>query len=164
MADCIAEIEAQLGSPLPAHFIPELRKRIADLFRDQLLPMPGAVELVRSLTIPCCVASSGPREKIELSLAITGLLPMFTDRIISSYEVNSWKPDPGLFLHAARMMGIPPEACAVVEDSPPGIQAGIAAGMQVFALCDSPNDLPDGVTAISCLLDLQRYLNHSSMK
>ncbi len=82
--------------------------------------------------MPFCVASSGPREKIELSLRVTGLLPHFVGRIFSAYEIGSWKPDPGLFLHAARSMGVEPNVCAIVEDSIPGVQAGLAARMPVF--------------------------------
>jgi beta-phosphoglucomutase-like phosphatase (HAD superfamily) len=42
------------------------------------------------------------------------------------------KPHPDIFLHAAAMLGAAPEACAVIEDSPVGVQAGVAAGMTVF--------------------------------
>lgn len=55
--------------------------------------------------------------------------PFFSGRIFSSYEVGVWKPDPGLFLHAAGALGVRPSDCIVVEDSGPGIAAGLAAGM-----------------------------------
>ena len=52
---------------------------------------------------------------------------------------GSWKPDPGLFLQAARTLGAAPETCAVIEDSLPGVQAGVAAGMTVFGYArDTP--------------------------
>src|SRR3954451_12710581 len=86
MADCIAQLEARLGRPLPADFVPLLRARTADAFRTRLRPIHGALDLLRSLSSPFCVASSGPREKIELSLSLTGLLPFFEGRIFSSYE------------------------------------------------------------------------------
>jgi beta-phosphoglucomutase-like phosphatase (HAD superfamily) len=103
---------------------------------------------------------SGPPEKIETSLALTGLQPFFEGRVFSSYDVGVWKPDPGLFLHAARVMGVAPGDCAVVEDSVFGIQAGLAAGMTVFAF--QPQDveprLPAGVTVLTRLLDLRGFL------
>ena len=133
MATTIAEIQRRLGRPLPADFVPRLRRRMAVAFRDRLRPMDGAAELLRSLTIPFGIASSGPREKIVLSLTVTGLIEFFDDRIFSAYEIDCFKPDPGLFLHAARAMGVSPEHCAVVEDSRFGIEAGLAAGMRVFA-------------------------------
>ena len=130
---CVAQIETWLGRKLPDDFVAQVRLRTRNTFEAKLQPIPGAVELVRTLRLPMCVASSGPREKIELSLSLTGLLPYFKDRIFSGYELGSWKPDPGLFLHAARTLGVEPARCAVVEDSLVGVQAGIAAGMQVFA-------------------------------
>ena len=75
------------------------------------------------------MASSGPLEKINKALSITGLHDYFDGKIYSSYVVGSWKPDPGIFLHAAKDMGVQPNECAVVEDSPLGITAAKAAGM-----------------------------------
>src|SRR4029079_19594493 len=81
---------------------------------------------------PTCVASSGEHRKIRLSLGLTGLLPRFEGRILSAEDVARGKPHPDLFLHAARTMGADPARCAVVEDSPLGVRAGVAAGMTVF--------------------------------
>jgi beta-phosphoglucomutase-like phosphatase (HAD superfamily) len=73
---------------------------------------------------------------MRLTLGVSGLLPRFEGRLFSSYEVGSWKPDPGLFLHAAAAMGVAPGRCAVVEDSLPGVRAAVAAGMAVFGFAD----------------------------
>jgi HAD superfamily hydrolase (TIGR01509 family) len=160
LADCMAEIEQRLGRSLPQEFVTQFRSRMADAFRLRLRPVDGALELVKSLRQQFCVASSGPREKIELSLSLTGLLPFFRDSIFSSYEVGVWKPDPGLFLHAARAMGVASADCVVVEDSLPGIQAGIAAGMQVFAFQPHEADLriPRNVAVIRHLSELRSRL------
>lgn len=160
MADCVAHLEERLGRALPAHFVPSLRARTADAFRTRLRPVDGALELVQSLASTSrsiCVASSGPSEKIELSLSLTGLGPFFTGRTFSSYDVGAWKPDPGLFLHAAQAMGVAAEDCAVVEDSLPGIHAGLAAGMKVFAFQPQGVDarIPREVTVIKALLELR---------
>jgi HAD superfamily hydrolase (TIGR01509 family) len=144
MAECVARIEDQCGVKLPSDFVPKIRRRTADEFRRRLQPVDGARELLTSLRVPFCVASSGPREKIELSLSITGLLPLIGNHIFSAYEVGSWKPHAGLFLHAAAAMGVDPSWCGVVEDSAPGIEAGAAAGMHVFAFGDLPTGLPRG--------------------
>ena len=136
MADCVAELERRLGRNLPDHFVPTFRERSAAAFRAHLRPVEGVDAIVKNLHrrgLPYCVASSGPREKIELNLRITGLLDYFQARIFSAYEVEKWKPDPGLFLHAAQALEVEPQQCAVIEDSTPGIQAGLAAGMMVFA-------------------------------
>ena len=157
MAEIVDQLEVWLGRSLPESFVPSVRERTAEAFRIKLRPIEGAIDLVRATTGPFCVASSGTPEKIRLSLSLTGLLPFFEGHIFSSYEVGFWKPDPGLFLHAARAMGVEPQECAVVEDSLPGIQAGVAAGMKVFAL--QPNgvdpEIPSGVVIVKRLSDLQ---------
>ncbi len=161
MADCVAVLESRLGRALPADFVPRFRESMAVAFRERLRAVDGALELVRSLRQPFCVASSGPRQKIELSLSLTGLLPFFKNSIFSSYEVGVWKPDPGLFIHAASKMGFEPHACVVVEDSLPGIQAGIAAGMQVFAFQPHGPDprIPSNVRIIEHLSELTHHLS-----
>lgn len=93
---------------------------------------PEVVALVRSAGIPFCVASNGPHEQMQVTLRVTGHMPHFEGAIFSAYDVPSPKPAPDLFLHAARTMGFDPAVCAVIEDGPGGVQAGVAAGMQVF--------------------------------
>jgi HAD superfamily hydrolase (TIGR01509 family) len=139
MADTVALIERRLGRAVPPDFVPEVRRRMATLFEALLQPMPGVEMLLRNLPIPYCVASNGPREKMEVSLRAAGLLPYFSGNIFSGYDIGSWKPAPELFLHAARALGVSPERCAVVEDSLPGVQAGNAAGMSVFGFAPSGN-------------------------
>lgn len=160
MAEAVAEIERRLERTLPDDFVPRVRQRTAEAFESSLLEVPGALELVSTVTTAKCVASAGPRAKIELSLSITGLLPHFRDHIFSSYEVGVWKPDPGLFLHAAEAMGFAPSDCLVVEDSQPGILAGVAAGMRVFAYLPEgpPAWVPEGVTVIRELKELRPLL------
>jgi HAD superfamily hydrolase (TIGR01509 family) len=167
MADCVAELEARLGRQLPATFVSDLRSRTAQVFRSRLRPVEGALELVRSLSklpVSICVASSGPMEKVELTLSLTGLLPFFEGRIFSSYDVGAWKPDPGLFLHAAETMGIAPRDCAVVEDSLPGMRAGLAAGMTVFAFQPHGVDpaTPAETTPLTKLVDLRDLVARSA--
>ncbi|WP_034302885.1 HAD family phosphatase [Herbaspirillum sp. RV1423] len=161
MADCVAEIERLAGSPLPASFVTDLRALMAEMFRQRLQPIAGALELVQSLAVPFCLASNAPHEKIELCLRVTGLLPYFDGRIFSAYDVQKWKPDPGLFLHAAAVLDIHPQRCAVVEDSLPGVKAGLAAGMTVFALQSEGHvlTLPDGVHVIRELAELPGHLS-----
>ena len=160
MADVVASLERRAERSLPDGFVPEFRRRMALAFHDRLEPIAGAAELLAALSMPCCVASSGPREKIELSLRLTGLRHFFEDRIYSAYDVGRWKPDPGLFLHAARAMAVAPERCAVVEDSLLGIEAGVAAGMRVFAYGpgEAAPALPTGVVRVTRLDELRGAL------
>ena len=102
-------------------------------FRLALKPMPGAPETLSRLRAGRCVASSSSVERIRLSLSLTGLLEMLEPHIYSASMVARGKPAPDLFLHAAEEMGVRPEDCVVVEDSPAGIDAARRAGMRVFA-------------------------------
>jgi len=131
---CLEILERETGIELPESFETDLRQRMSLVFQAQLRPVEGALRLVESLRIPFCVASSGPRKKIEENLQTTNLYPHFVGKIFSAYEFNSWKPDPGLFLSAARHFGVAPKDCIVVEDSFAGVSAGVAANMTVLAL------------------------------
>ncbi|MBU2678444.1 MAG: HAD-IA family hydrolase [Gammaproteobacteria bacterium] len=131
---CLEILQRETGLELPESFEADLRQRMSSVFKAQLRPVDGALRLVESLQVPFCVASSGPRKKIEENLQTTNLYPHFAGKIFSGYEIGSWKPDPGLFLLAARHFGVAPEECVVVEDSFVGVSAGIAANMTVLAL------------------------------
>jgi HAD superfamily hydrolase (TIGR01509 family) len=96
-------------------------------------PVPGIEEALERIELPSCVASSGDHGKMRLTLGMTGLLERFEGRIFSATEVAHGKPAPDLFLYAAERMGFDPATTAVVEDSPAGVQAGVAAGMRVLA-------------------------------
>ena len=132
LSTILADIERHIGKSLSNTFEADYRKRVAELFAHNLKPMPGVIEMLDRLDHSKCIASSGPPEKIEQALKVSGLAPYFGRRIFSSYDIGCWKPDPGLFLHAAREMGFEPGQCAVVEDSEVGIQAAIAAEMNAF--------------------------------
>lgn len=132
----LTDLEVLTNRKLPHDFEKVYRERSAELFNARLKPMPGAVELLSTLVNPVCVASSGPMDKIQRSLKLTNLGRFFGEDVFSAYEVNSWKPDPGLFLHAAKKMGFSPADCIVIEDSEVGVQAAIAAGMTALHFCE----------------------------
>lgn len=142
MANCLSELESDLGKPLPDGFTETIRDRTAKAFRLDLQAFVGVEQVLKRLKVPICVASSGPIEKIKLSLTHTNLIQYFRDRIFSSYEIGIWKPDPGLFIHAATQMGIAPQNCLVVEDSRPGFQAAEAAGMKLLKFQPEPIAYP----------------------
>ncbi len=104
-----------------------------ELFEDAV----GAVRSLRSRGIPVAVASSSPRERLQRTLGRAGLLDAF-DVVVAGDEVAHGKPAPDMFLLAAARLGVEPGACVVIEDSPPGVQAGIAAGMFTLAVCRVP--------------------------
>jgi HAD superfamily hydrolase (TIGR01509 family) len=129
-------IEERTGQKLPADFDEVFHRRVFAAFERELRPVAGVVEVLEKLTadgVPYCVASSGSHERIRVGHRTTGLDRWFDDsRIFSSQDVGRGKPAPDLFLHAARRMGVAPERCAVVEDSPLGVRAALAAAMDVY--------------------------------
>ena len=133
-------VRENIQGTLPDNFEKEFRRRTYEVFKTDLKPVPGIVELIRKVQTPFCVASSGPPEKIRLNLGLAGLLEHFDGRIFSSYEIGQWKPDPGIFLHAAREMGYTPGECVVVEDSAAGIRAAVAGGFKVYGLARRQNE------------------------
>ena len=128
------ETISQFGKiKLPDTFEKEFRKRSFEKFKKELQPIPGIKNVLKKLELPFCVASSGPVNKIELNLKTTGLYSFFKGKIFSCYMVNKWKPEPDVFLLAAKTMGFEPEECLVVEDSHPGITAAKNGGFDVVA-------------------------------
>jgi HAD superfamily hydrolase (TIGR01509 family) len=132
MADCVRVIERRLGRDVRETFVADVRRETALAFDAELKPVEGIHAALAEIAIPVCVASNGPMSKLTHTLGLTKLLSRFEGRIFSAYEVGSWKPDPGLFLHAAQTMGVHPSRCIVVEDSVSGIRAAKAAGMRVL--------------------------------
>lgn len=123
---------ARTGNPLPQDFAEQSRALLARSFADRLQPIAGIAALLDSLHLPYCLASSSGRERIDLSLQVTGLAHFFEGRIFNAAMVKRGKPAPDLFLHAARVMGVDPSRALVIEDSPAGVQAGKSAGMRVW--------------------------------
>lgn len=125
------DLEQRHGVQLPADFNERFRQRAMRHFTQYLQPIAGISDALSQLDYPKCVASNAPMEKLQHVLAITDLGKYF-HHLYSAYEVRSWKPDPGLFLHAASDMGFAPDQCIVVEDSDVGVSAALNAGMRVI--------------------------------
>lgn len=121
---------------LPADFDARFHERVFAAFRLELRAVPGSeavLDWLETQGVGVCVASSGSHERIRTTLGITGLLERFgDDHIFSADDVGRGKPEPDLFLHVAEVLGANPARCAVIEDSGLGVQAALAAGMDVF--------------------------------
>jgi HAD superfamily hydrolase (TIGR01509 family) len=129
---CIDHATELLGRPLPEGFAQGWDAALFVAFERELKAVEGVAELMGSLEVPYCVASNSSPDRMRVSLKATGLLPNFEGRMFSATEVSNPKPAPDLFLHAARMMKTEPTDCVVIEDTPTGVRAGIAAGMRVL--------------------------------
>lgn len=128
--------EAALGS---------MRTNLYAAYREELRASPGIPDIFARLRSPFCCASSSHTERIRVGLASAGLLPWFEGRMFSASDVPNGKPEPDLFLHAATELGVPPQRCLVVEDSPAGIEAARRAGMTVFAYVGGSHIVPGGL-------------------
>jgi D-ribulokinase len=126
------KIESELGAPLPENFRDEFSREILSAFGRELKGVEGVRQAVEGLRTRVCVASSSGHKRLRLSLRVVGYETLFAPNIFSAADVAEGKPSPDLFLHAARMMGVAPRDCLVIEDSVAGVVAGRAAGMPVF--------------------------------
>jgi HAD superfamily hydrolase (TIGR01509 family) len=160
MAETLRIIGERLGRPVPEGWEEELAAAVAEAFRVELLPVDGIAAALDQIEPPNCVASNGSQEKMRLSLGLTGLWERFAGRIYSGDEVPRKKPAPDLFLHAAATEGTPPERCVVVEDSPVGVAAALAAGMPALGYApEDPQRLrAAGATVFSSMTELPALL------
>ena len=126
-------------------FVPAMKHRTYDWYLKLLPSMgkafPGARDLVEDLYrlgIPCAVASSADRIKVEANLTTVLQVPL--DRfaaLVTGEDVTRRKPHPDIFLEAARRLDVPPEACCVIEDAVHGVEAAKTAGMRCVAVTTS---------------------------
>lgn len=129
-----------------------------DVARGCLQPIPGAVALVQGLRqtgFRLAVGSSGPKENVDLALETLGVADAF-QAFSTGDDVERGKPHPEVFLKAAERLGLHPGRCLVIEDAPQGIEAGLAAGTRVVAVCTSrpPEELRDAHLVVRSPSDL----------
>ena len=111
------------------------------IVKDKLTPLPGAIRIIKILKsegFKLAIGSSGPPENVELLLGKLKIKDYF-DAIITAAEVEKGKPEPDVFLIAAKILDINPKNCLVIEDAPVGIEAANRAGMISLALTTTHN-------------------------
>jgi HAD superfamily hydrolase (TIGR01509 family) len=129
----------KLAAPVPADFYEQFVLRRNAALEMEIAPVRNihaAVETLAAREMPFCVASGADRAKMHITLGKTGLLRWFEGKMFSGHEVPRTKPAPDVYLHAAKTMGVEPSRCVVVEDTPAGVTAGVAAGMTVFGYAE----------------------------
>ena len=146
-----------LGEWLGPGALPEQARRIGDskeafyrelVGKEGIGPLPGAAEWVQSLHDDGwrqAIASSAPRLNVEVmhqALGFSGLI----DTLVGAEDVKRGKPDPEVFLKAARELGVPPERCVVVEDAEAGIEAARKGGMRCVGVGGGAGSDADVVT------------------
>lgn len=153
-------IEEHLGRRVDWQVQFERRER--EVFERELEPVDGVIAALDAISVLSCVASSSSRGMLHFKLGLTGLADRFTGRIFSADDVARAKPDPAVFMFAAASLGVHPSRCAVVEDSVSGVEAGLAAGMTVFAFSGGVTSADklqrDGVTVFDSMDRLPQLL------
>jgi len=114
------------------------RERVVEILRRERPVFPGLPELVHQLTrhYRLALASGSERVIVDEVLSLTKLRSFFS-AVVTASDVERGKPAPDIFLRAAELIGTAPEACWVIEDSKPGVAAGLAAGMCVVAITNT---------------------------
>jgi HAD superfamily hydrolase (TIGR01509 family) len=133
--DVMAAIRTVVGDALPDTFADEYQARALARFQAELTAVQGARDYISAFAhVPKCIASSSPPDRLALCLGVLDLNAEFQPHVYSASLVPRGKPHPDIFLHAAAQVGVAPLRCVVIEDSPTGVQAGVAAGMTVIGL------------------------------
>lgn len=137
-----ALIESRTGRPLTDAWMEAFYQRRNQRLQAELQPIDGAQAAVAAAhahaggRIAC--ASGADRHKVEFQIDMAGLRPYFEQRIFSGHEMPRSKPAPDVYLAAAAHLGADPARCLVIEDTPTGVTAGVAAGAEVWAYCPLP--------------------------
>jgi HAD superfamily hydrolase (TIGR01509 family) len=137
--DNAGSLAAWIGHPLEPALVAQISDHKEELFRQaargQVQALPGVrewLERLKAQGFRQAVASSAPQANIEVLVAELGLRPYF-DALVSGQGMPG-KPDPAVFLEAARRLDVPPDRCLVIEDSLAGVDAARAAGMKCLAV------------------------------
>ncbi len=166
LPSCLVDIEARLGRTLADNWLDHYYRESNEALRTQVQIIPGAkeaVSLAQQASWQVCIGSSGPMEKMEITLGRVGLWDVFEGFIFNSAMVENGKPAPDLFLHAARKMKVSPMRCIVIEDSSVGARAARHAGMTCLGyiggtLNDEKGLVREGAHLISDLREIEGFL------
>lgn len=135
----VFETARKKGADIPDDWVSQFYEKLYAKLREGVDPIVGIVTILKLLqqkNIAFCVASNGSEEKMDITLGSNGLMKYFQNAIFSAHTVGIAKPDPGLFLHAAKTMGFDPQDCVVIEDSVSGVKAAKAANIKCFGYCE----------------------------
>lgn len=133
----VGEVAQARGANLPEIWVDEIYTETFEALARGTPLIAGVMGLLDALDeagIRYGVGSNGPRAKMEITLGQHGLWERFAKHMASAHDPGiAAKPAPDVYLSAARQLGVAPERCVVVDDSPSGARGGIAAGAQVIA-------------------------------
>jgi HAD superfamily hydrolase (TIGR01509 family) len=132
-------VARERGARLPDDWLTEVYGEIHGRLREGVPLIDGILGVLDALDVagvPYCVGSNGSETKMGITLTPSGLHDRLKGRLYSAHTLGVAKPDPGMFLRAAADFGVAPADCAVVDDSPSGCTAGVAAGMRTIGFAE----------------------------
>jgi HAD superfamily hydrolase (TIGR01509 family) len=139
----VEELSTKHGTVFPENIVALKNQRLSELYRSELQLVRGvrdALETIKGMGLSMSVASNSPRELVKLALQVTGLLPFFRDQITTYEDVPNGKPEPDIFLLAAKRSGSAAEDCLAVEDSTTGVKSAVDAGCWTLGFTGTHDD------------------------
>ncbi len=139
----IDELSKERGIKFPSDLYLEKNRVINELYHRELKIVRGvrdALDSIKGMGLSMSIASNGPKERVKLALQLTGLLHHFKDQIVTYEDVPRGKPEPDVFLLAAKNAKVRPEDCLVVEDSMTGVTAAVSAGCWTLGFTGTHNN------------------------
>lgn len=131
---CVAMIEERLGYTIPDDFIANNRRYFREMMEKELVPMPGIKTVLEALKLPFAVVTNSQKRELDIKLTHTGLDQFFLPaRRFDTQTLGVAKPDPEIYKLAAASMGMDITRCLIIEDSLPGVTAGVGSGAKVWA-------------------------------
>lgn len=142
--ETVAERARMAGAVLPGGWVADIYQRMNAMLAREAALVPGILTLLDALDragIPYAVASNGPPDKMQITLGKHGLIHRFR-AVLSGQALGKPKPAPDIYLAAAAACGAAPANCIVIEDSPTGAQAALAAGIPCLGYAPEGPDTP----------------------
>lgn len=165
--ETVAQRATDAGARLTDGWVDAFYARMYAMLARGVPLVPGILDVFDRLDasgIPFAVGSNGPDEKLRISLGQHGLIPRFR-AVLSGQAIGKPKPAPDIYILAAAACGAPPDACIVIEDSPTGARAALAAGIPCLGFAVHGPDTPPaqglvalGVPLFHSMSDLPRHL------
>lgn len=156
------------GAMLPQDWVADFYSRMYAMLAEGTALIPGILNVLDALDragIPYAVGSNGPPEKMQISLGQHGLIPRFR-AVLSGQALGNPKPAPDVYLAAAAACGVRPADCVVIEDSPSGARAALAAGIPCLGFAAHGPDTPParglvalGIPLFQSMADLPALLH-----
>lgn len=165
--ETVAQRAVSAGARLPEGWVADFYRRMNAMLAEGVPLIPGIPDVFDRLDhrgIPFAIASNGPPDKLAITLGQHGLIPRFR-AVLSGQAIGRPKPAPDVYLAAAAACGADPGACVVIEDSPTGASAALAAGIPCLGFAAHGPDTPParglrdlGIPLFHHMTDLPRLL------